>query len=234
MTIEVQPDDTSHRAYHLTHLRMSQKNSDGAVEVNPKGGVTIAYKVSEKIKESGHPAVLVLYGLALCQKNDRYERDLGRQQAMFRVDNYASEDCKLFRRLPGTFQKDNLGDLEVVFQKIRILKEVEAFADQGFKGSDLLSCADLLQKVDEFKIVQRDVKHEHAEFLGAGGFVVDLPVSLINARNELAQSRFIHLSLVRLILEHARKNGLDDNFLPFSVYWDIEDLLSPGLYPVLN
>lgn len=239
MSIEVQAlSETAHRAYHITHLRRS--NMPGVL--NPCGGVTVTYKVSEKIKESGHPTMLVRYGLAVCREDDRYERAAGRELAMHRVDTFAKEGAKLFAPAVGEFQVDNAGKLDTLFDKVRVLKQIKGSIlamepgqiSPGAPESTDQTVAKILAEIAAFSVELRPVSVARMEFTGASALVLDIPPSLINAAGELAHSRFIHVSIVRSILIHARDVAINSKEISIDAYLDIGDALNPDLYPVLN
>lgn len=99
--IQTQEDDTNasyisdpdeHRQYHITHLRRG--DSDRYIE--PLGGVTIAFKIIPFTKDSGHPGYKIIYGLGICNEEDRYHKALGRNLACDRVDIALQNGAYLF------------------------------------------------------------------------------------------------------------------------------------------
>lgn len=86
MTIEAVKTANGYRKYHLTHLRNLEALPNGEIAIAPKGGVTVAYRVSPGVNENNYPAIIVEYGIAVCSLEDRYIRKDGRNCAMGRAD----------------------------------------------------------------------------------------------------------------------------------------------------
>jgi len=82
-----------HRQYHITHLRKEDRVME---EVDPKGGITLAFKVYRHTKPSGYPGFTIYYGIAICNDKDRYDKRIGREIAIERANDAGLFQWELF------------------------------------------------------------------------------------------------------------------------------------------
>lgn len=111
MTIDVAPTGNEHRKYHIAHLRTKSyiwKDKDGnklekpVDAINPRGGMTLAFRVTETTNKNDYPSIKISYGMAICHDVDRYNKEDGRNEAMKRANIALDTNIRPFDKF-GTF-----------------------------------------------------------------------------------------------------------------------------------
>lgn len=215
--------DNPHRSYHITHLRLWTQDKKGTNIVDPQGGLTVAFRLFPNPREGTYNNLLVKYGLSVCREMDLYNRKSGREAAMHRLDQFA--DC-------APLFAENV--IKTVTRHAKASLAPAVSQTYSRTPGDWTTWPKQPRQPRPERV--RDIKE--LVFTGAGSFILDMSASFANERGELFQAPFVHRSIVRRVLGHA-KDVLDElhaesRLISCEACNELSYYLNPDSYPKLT